>query len=187
MKLHLVLLDRDGVINVDRADSVKSIDECEMIPHAAHAIARLNQAGIKVCVVTNQSVVGRGIITVQELDAIHDYITQELAKADAHLGAILACYDTPDNPTHRRKPNAGMLHEAMQMFDAKPDETIMIGDALTDLQAAASAGVACALVRTGKGMETERCALPETLKLVTVFDDLAQAIDHYLQSASTSR
>ncbi len=183
----LILLDRDGVINIDRPDSVKSVDECVMIAGSAAAIALLNQAGIKVCVITNQSVVGRAIISASQLDAIHHHLKQELAKAGAHLDEILACFDTPDYPTHRRKPNAGMLEEAMQMFDVLPSETLMIGDAVTDLQAAASAGCVRALVRTGKGAITQHNALLKTLEPVALFDDLAHAVDHYLQSAATSR
>lgn len=183
MRLRLVLLDRDGVINTDRPDSVKSVEECMMITGSAAAIARLNQAGINVCVVTNQSVLGRGIITQEQLDTIHEYIKHELAKEGAHLDKILVCGDAPDNPTHRRKPSPGMLIEAMQMFGAAPHETVMIGDALTDLQAAANAGVARALVRTGKGAITEPMVWPETLAPVVVFDDLVHAVDHYLQSA----
>lgn len=187
MKLRLVLLDRDGVINVDRPDSVKSIDECVMIKGSAQAIARLNQAGIPVCVVTNQSVVGRGIISASQLDAIHEYIKHQLAQSGAHLDGILACFDTPENPTHRRKPGAGMLIEAMQMFGAAPHETLMIGDAITDMQAAASAGCARALVRTGKGASVEQQGVSQMFAPLAVFDDLAEAVDHYLQSANASR
>jgi len=147
----LVLLDRDGVINVDRADSVKTCDELVLIDGAAEAIAQLNQQGASVAVVTNQSVVGRGIVSAEALEGIHQHLQQLLRAKGAMLDAIYVCTDHPDHATHRRKPEAGMLQEALQHFSADPARTPMVGDALRDLQAAVAAGCPRYLVLTGKG------------------------------------
>ncbi|MEX2642974.1 MAG: HAD-IIIA family hydrolase [Acetobacterales bacterium] len=180
MSLRLVLLDRDGVLNVDRPKSVRSPEELEMLPGAAAAVARLNRAGVRVAVVTNQSVVGRGLIDAAMLERIHERLSGALATSGAHLDALLSCPDHPDRPTPRRKPGPGMLQEALAAFGAEAAETPMVGDALRDLQAAAAAGCPRILVRTGKGAETEAAGLPEAVRPVACFDDLSAAVDSLL-------
>ena len=176
----LVLLDRDGVINVDRPDSVKRVDELALIPGSAAAIARLNIAGIKVAVVTNQSVVGRGVISPRQLDVIHERLAEMLAGEGARLDALIVCTDPPGAPSQRRKPRPGMLIEALQRFAARPGETPMIGDDLRDLEAAHIAGCPRVLVRTGKGVATQAAGVPATLLPVAVHADLAAAVDALL-------
>ena len=131
--MRLVLLDRDGVLNEDRPQSVRTPGDLVLLPRAAEAVARLNRAGIRVVVVTNQSIVGRGIIDGAMLDRIHDRLRDELARAGARLDAILVAPDAPDAATARRKPGDAMLREAMDRFGAIGGETAMIGDALRDL------------------------------------------------------
>lgn len=174
----LALLDRDGVLNVDRPDSVTSPDELVMIPGAADAVARLNRAGWHTALVSNQSVVGRGVIDDAMLDRIHEKLSAELAAAGARLDAVFVCTDRPDRPTERRKPNPGMLREALDRFAADPETTVMIGDDLRDLEAAARAGCARILVRTGKGAATEAAGWPAALDPVHVADDLTAAVRH---------
>ena len=176
----LALLDRDGVINVDRPDSVKSPDELALIPGSAAAIARLNAADIKVAVVTNQSVVGRGVIPLRQLEAIHGRLTEMLGREGARLDALFVCTDPPGAPSLRRKPRPGMLIEALQRFRAQPGETPMIGDDLRDLEAAQAAGCRRVLVRTGKGAATQAAGIPATLLPVAVHADLAAAVDALL-------
>lgn len=171
----LVLLDRDGVLNADRPDYVKTPGELALLPGAAEAVAALNAAGHRVCVVTNQSAVGRGIVSAAMLEAIHDALRAELARAGARLDALIACTDPPWAATDRRKPGPGMLREAMQRFRTPPADTIMIGDDLRDLQAAAAAGCARILVRTGKGARVQAAGLPATVLPVSVYDDLRAA------------
>src|SRR5262249_49302787 len=132
--MRLVLLDRDGVLNADRPDSVKSPAELVMLPGAAEAVARLNRAGSLVVVCTNQGVVGRGIIDESMLARIHDKLGDELARAGARLDALICCTDHPQRPGPRRKPAPGMLREAMARYRIAPDQTVMIGDALIDLE-----------------------------------------------------
>ncbi|MBM3620260.1 MAG: HAD-IIIA family hydrolase [Alphaproteobacteria bacterium] len=176
----LVLLDRDGVINVDRPDSVKSPDELALIPGSAAAVARLNVAKIRVAVVTNQAVVGRGVISARQLDAIHERLAQMLAREGARLDALFVCTDPPGAPSPRRKPRPGMLIEALRRFSAEPVTTPMIGDALSDLEAAHAAGCPRVLVRTGKGVASQAAGIPATLLPVAVHADLAAAVDALL-------
>ncbi len=176
----LVLLDRDGVLNIDRADSVKSPDELVLISGAAAAVARLNRAGVAAVVVSNQSVVGRGIIDAAMLARIHEKLRSELAAKGAALDAIIVCTDAPDHASERRKPGTGMLREAMATFNADPARTIVIGDALRDLEAAVAVGCPRVLVRTGKGAATEAAGIPANLRPVTVHDDLGGAVEALL-------
>src|SRR5690242_10303009 len=107
----LVLLDRDGVLNEDSDAYIKSPAELHVFAGAPAAVARLNRAAIKVAVVSNQSVVGRGTITLAALDAIHAALTERLAAGGATIDALLFAPDHPDRPSERRKPGPGMLVE----------------------------------------------------------------------------
>ena len=176
----LILLDRDGVINEDRADHVKNPDEFVMIEQSAKAVARLNQAGHKIALVTNQSGIGRGLYDEPMLARIHEKMKDALAKAGGHLDAIFVCPDTPERATDRRKPGPEMLNEAMRQFRISADDCIMIGDAARDLEAAARVNVARILVRTGKGAGTQATGLAPDILPVTVCDDLWDAVDRIL-------
>ncbi len=181
--MRLALLDRDGVLNQDRPDSVKSPGDLVMLPRAAAAVARLNDAGVAVAVVTNQSIVGRGTIDQPTLARIHDRLRSELAREGARLDAILVAPDPPGSPGPRRKPGSEMLDEALRRFGADASATPMIGDALSDLEAAAAAGCRRVLVRTGKGRATQAAGLPEHVLPVAVYEDLWAAVDAYLGAA----
>lgn len=181
MATRLVLLDRDGVLNHDRPDSVKNPDELVMVDGAIEAVARLNRAGIKTAIVTNQANVGRGLITAAMLETIHAKLYAALAAGGASVDALFVAPDAPDKATDRRKPGPGMLLEAMAHFGVSASDTVMIGDAATDIEAARRAGVAFHLVLTGKGTETERGVLPGSIK---VHDDLAVAVAALLGARS---
>lgn len=148
----LVLLDRDGVINCDvGAPGVLSVAQFQLTDHAAVAIGNLKRHGYKVVVVTNQSCVGKGIISRQQLDAIHDFMVQQLLNddADAELDRIYVCTcASKDDP--RCKPNSGMILEAQMDFQVGARDCVLIGDNLTDLHAAASLPLRI-LVATGYG------------------------------------
>ncbi len=174
-------MDRDGVLNIDRPDSVKSPGEFEMLPRAAEAVAQLNRAGIKVAVVTNQSVVGRGIISEDMLARIHLTMHDELAKAGARIDTLLVAPDAPGGNSQRRKPAPGMLREALTRHAASAAMSPMIGDALRDLEASAAAGCPRILVRTGKGAATQAGGLPEAVLPVAVREDLWVAVDAILR------
>ncbi len=180
MGLKLVLLDRDGVLNEDDKDYVRTPDGLVMIPGSAAAVGRLNAAGVKVAVVTNQGGMGRGLMTEAALGEIHDRLRRELAAADAWLDAIYFCPDQPDRPTERRKPAPGMLLEALAEFGADPATTPMIGDALRDMQAGRALGCPRFLVRTGQGEATLSNGLTAEVEPVSIHDDLASVVDTLL-------
>jgi len=182
--MRLFLLDRDGVLNADRPDSVKSPAELVLLPGAAAAVRRLNEAGRLVAVCTNQSVVGRGIIDEAMLARNHEKLRTELAREGARLDALFHCPDHPRQAGPRRKPAPGMLREAMARFRIAPSETVMIGDALIDLEAAATAGCPRILVRSGKGRATQAAGLPAHVLPVAVHEDLAGAVAALLGGAT---
>jgi len=168
----LVCLDRDGVINQDvGSPGVTDAADLRLIPGAATAIAALNASGAHVCIVTNQSAVGKGLLTPTGLQSIHDKLRAELAAAGAWVdGILVACDAAVSGASRRRKPGPGMLEEAMSHFGVGPSRTVFVGDTMTDMQAAAAAGVPRrALVATGYGAAVRRAlaaegvALPATL------------------------
>lgn len=171
------MLDRDGVLTLERGDYVKHPGELQLLPGSAEAVARLNAAGIKTALVTNQSVVGRGIISAEMLARIHEKLRAELAAAGARLDLLLTCTDPPWAASDRRKPGPGMLREAMTHFRAGPHEAVMIGDQLADLRAAQAAQVRAILVRTGKGAEVLASGLPQDIFRIGVYDSLAAAAE----------
>ncbi len=178
----LVLLDRDGVINVDRPDAVKSLDEFRFIEGSLEAIARLTHAGYRLAVVTNQSVVGRGLLSEEGLQQIHDYLVHAAAHAGGIIERVYYCPDHPDRPTQRRKPAPGMVLEALADFEAEAACTPMIGDALRDLQAAHAAGCPYYLVRTGVGEAALVAGLPDEIVPRAICSNLSEAVQHWLQN-----
>lgn len=176
----LVLLDRDGVLNANRDDYVKTPAELAMLPGAAAAVARLNAAGHRVAVCTNQSCIGRGIIGEERLAEIHGRLHTELARAGARLDSLFHAPDPPWAATERRKPGPGMLRQAMARLRRGGEPVVFIGDQLTDLQAAHAAGCARILVRCGHGAEVQARGIPPDLLPVRVFEDLAQAVETLL-------
>ncbi len=176
----IVLLDRDGVVNIEVNGYVTAPNQIELIAGSGEAIARLNRAGIKTALVTNQSAVGRGLIDENTLEQIHAHLGELLAAEAAHLDIVVYCTDPPWAPTARRKPNPGMIWEAARMLDVFPPNAVMIGDDLRDLVAASRAGCRRILVRTGKGVNIERAGVPRHVQPVLVRDNLAAAVDHLL-------
>ncbi len=182
--MRLLLLDRDGVLNEERPGSVKSPAELVMLSGAAAAVAKLNGCGIRVAVVTNQSIVGRGVIDATMLDRIHDEMRQALHQEGGWIDAFFYCPDQPSSATERRKPGPAMLREALQQFGATAAETPIIGDQLIDLEAGAAIGCPRILVRTGHGQMTLAAGLPPHVEPVSVYASLAEAVDaHFAQEA----
>ncbi len=176
--MKLVLLDRDGVINHESGEFVKDPEQWLAIPSSAAAIARLNRADIRVAVCTNQSGVGRGLMTEAHLASVHKTMEVELARAAAHLDGVYYCPHTPDSGCACRKPKAGLLNRAMQTFGVSAADTCFIGDSVRDLQAALAARCLPILVRSGNGQRAETCAA--RLGIANVFDDLSGAVDWIL-------
>jgi D-glycero-D-manno-heptose 1,7-bisphosphate phosphatase len=169
----LIILDRDGVVNRDSEQFIKSPDEWRPIPGSLEAIARLSHAGFRVAVCTNQSGIGRGLFDMATLNAIHNKMHRALALAGGRIDAVFFCPHTGEARCECRKPQPAMLGEAMQRFGAEPATVPCIGDGLRDLQAAEAAGGQPILVLTGKGEKTLReGGFPQR---TVIFPDLAFA------------
>jgi D-glycero-D-manno-heptose 1,7-bisphosphate phosphatase len=168
----VILLDRDGVINRDSTNFVKSVEEFVPLPGAIEAIARLSQAGYRLGVCTNQSGIGRGLLTEAEARRIHDHLLKLVEAGGGTLGPIVYCPHLPDAGCDCRKPKPGMLLRAMAELEADAADTTFVGDSMRDLLAARAAGCAAVLVRSGNGAGTEEEARAEGFG--EVFDDLSE-------------
>lgn len=151
---HFVVLDRDGVINQDSDEFIKSPDEWQPIPGSLEAIALLNQHDYKVVVITNQSGLARGLFDTATLEAIHDKMQIMVQEKGGHIEAIYFCPHGPDNNCQCRKPKPGLFQQFMQDFEVSADNLYCIGDSLRDLQAAEAIHAKPILVMTGKGEKT---------------------------------
>jgi D-glycero-D-manno-heptose 1,7-bisphosphate phosphatase len=174
----LVLLDRDGVINRDAKPGILSVEQFQFLPGAIDAIAALTRAGFTIAICTNQSAVGRHIISQKTLDDIHAHMLAAIRAGGGNIERIYVATDTPEAPTARRKPGPGMLEEALHDFKAHAHLTPMVGDMLRDMEAAHAAGCPRILVRTGKGIHTYERGIPPHLEPVTHVADLAAAAEH---------
>jgi D-glycero-D-manno-heptose 1,7-bisphosphate phosphatase len=150
----LVILDRDGVINVDSDAFIKSPDEWVAIPGSLEAIARLNQAGYRVAIASNQSGIGRGLFDMAELNAMHQKMNRAAAAVGGRIDAVFFCPHTQEDNCDCRKPKPGMMQQIVERFDIDPEGTPVVGDSLRDLQAGAALGFELHLVLTGKGRKT---------------------------------
>jgi D-glycero-D-manno-heptose 1,7-bisphosphate phosphatase len=171
--MKLVILDRDGVINYDSDQFIKSPQEWNPIPGSLEAIASLTQAGFRVVVASNQSGVGRGLFDMATLNAIHAKMHKLVAQAGGRIDAVFFCPHAADSSCACRKPNPGLFQEIGQRLHVDLRGVPAIGDALRDAQAALAVGAKPMLVKTGKGLRTiEGGGLPEN---VPVFEDLREA------------
>jgi D-glycero-D-manno-heptose 1,7-bisphosphate phosphatase len=152
----LIVLDRDGVINHDSEQFIKSPDEWIPIPGSLEAIARLNQAGFRTVVATNQSGIGRGLFDIGMLNAIHNKMHRALAQVGGRIEAVFFCPHSGDSQCECRKPRAGMLQEIGRRFGVDMTGVPALGDSLRDLQAAEVVGAQPMLMLTGKGEKTLR-------------------------------
>jgi D-glycero-D-manno-heptose 1,7-bisphosphate phosphatase len=168
--MKLVILDRDGTINQDSDQYIKSPAEWKPIPGSLQAIARLNQGGWRVVVATNQSGIARGLFDMATLNAIHAEMHRAVMVAGGRIDAIFFCPHAADSGCECRKPKPGLLLEIASRLDVGLAEVPMVGDSLRDLEAAAAAGAKPCLVLTGKGKKTrEAGGLPQRTQ---VFADL---------------
>lgn len=174
MTIRHVILDRDGVLNETAPGSgyVTELDDWHWIPGALDGLALLRSSGIRLSIATNQSAVGRRIMTEDRLAEVHARMTAEAARHGAAIDALMVCPHSPDDRCACRKPQPGLIEQAVAASVFERADTVMIGDDLTDFEASWSAGVNAILVRTGKGRITEA-----TLRAldVAVFDDLITA------------
>jgi D-glycero-D-manno-heptose 1,7-bisphosphate phosphatase len=164
--MKLVILDRDGTINEDRDDFVKSPEEWVPLPGALEAIARLNHAGWHTVLATNQSGLGRGLFDMVMLNAMHVRMNQMLAKHGGRIDAVFFCPHAPEDQCDCRKPLPGLMLQIGERFGVDLKLTPLVGDSLRDLQAGATAGCPTHLVRTGKGALLSDEQLAGVLQLV---------------------
>ena len=188
--MKLIILDRDGTINEDRDDFVKSPDEWVPLPGALEAIARLNHAGWHTVIATNQSGLGRGTFDMATFNAMHAKMNQMLAKQGGRIDAVFFCPHGPDDGCACRKPRAGMLTAIGERYGVALRETYSVGDSLRDLEAAAAAGCAPHLVRTGKGALLDDAALraiKTTVPHAVFHADLASFAQQLIQRERLAR
>ncbi len=176
--MKLVLLDRDGVINVDSPDYIKTPEEWIPIAGSLEAIARLSKAGYTIAVLTNQSGLGRGYFDHEALMLIHEKLLSAVTHAGGDVDLIRYCPHHPDDGCDCRKPKPGLFHAIAKYYDMSLTGIFAVGDSLRDLQAAASAGASPILVRTGNGVKT--LVNPELDKNIPVVDDLGDFVDQLL-------
>ncbi len=176
--MKLVILDRDGVINIDTKQYITTPAQWKPLPGSLEAIARLTQAGYRVALATNQSGVGRGLFDMVSLNAIHATMNKAVNEAGGRIDAIFYCPHAADINCTCRKPAPGMLREISERFSTPLKSVPFVGDSLRDLQTAHIAGALPVLVRTGKGLQTiNEGGLPEGTR---IFDDLAAFVTDWV-------
>lgn len=172
-----VFLDRDGVINEDRDDYVKSWSEVRFIKGARQALKRIHQAGIPIFVITNQAAVGKGIITETTLLDIHTRMVRAIKKAGGSISRFYYCPHHPEARCRCRKPRSGLLKKAARDFNLDLAQCVFVGDALRDIQAGRRLGCQTLLVLTGQGQKTLQKILSgqTTISPNWICNDLASA------------
>lgn len=169
-----LILDRDGVINHDSADYIRSLPDWRPIPSAIAAIARLTGAGFGLAIATNQSGVGRGYLSLETLAAIHTRLLDTVTAAGGHIDTIAVCPHTPTDDCACRKPRPGLLLRLMTDCGFAASDAAMIGDAQRDIEAARAAGMVA--IAVGAAAPTLHVACG-----VAAFTDLAAAADWLLE------
>lgn len=173
-----VFLDRDGVINRNRpsGDYVKSWQEFEFLPGSLRAIARLTHAGFRLLVITNQACIGKGIVTWDTVQQIHELLMQEVARAGGRIEAVLCCPHTPDDSCCCRKPAPGLLRLAEEKYKIDLRQSILVGDSVNDIQTAAAVGMPAIMVLSGLGRNSDLESVPVACRLGLNLAHAAQMI-----------
>lgn len=168
-----VILDRDGLLNLESADGgyVSDWSQWQWIPGAIDGLRMLSSAGVRISICTNQSGVGRGLIERGDLDVVHARMVEDAAGSGGFISAVFVCPHLPDSGCDCRKPAPGLLLRAMAASRVDRCVTVALGDDIRDLEAAKGADVEFALVRTGKGRRTESIIAART---APVFEDLLE-------------
>lgn len=182
--MKLIILDRDGVLNHDRDDFVKSEEEWVPIEGSMDAIAFFKQADYTVVIATNQSGIGRRYFSMQDLNEMHEKMHRLAHEAGGSIDGIWFCPHTDADQCHCRKPKPGMVEDILNRFNTDAESVYLVGDSLRDLQAIDAVGGQPVLVLTGKGKKTLSAGgLPEKTQ---VFDDLL-SFAQYLNQSSTEQ
>ncbi len=178
--MKLIILDRDGVINEDSEDYIKSPDEWIPIPGSIDAIARLNHAGYSVAIASNQSGIARGYFDLETLAAMSVKMCNLLSQHGGRIDAMIFCPHGPKDGCDCRKPKPGMLIEIGNRFKTSLSKVLFVGDNINDIKAAQAAGVKPVLVKTGKGEQTAAMLTDHGFDDVPVYDNLARLADFLL-------
>lgn len=181
----LIILDRDGVINEDSDQYIKSADEWIPLPGSIEAIAALTQAGFPVAVATNQSGIARGYYDETVLEQMHTKMQELLAGQGGQVDYIVWCPHGPDDDCDCRKPQPGMLNNILQHFALQAEDCCFIGDAYRDYQAAAAIGMPFFLLRSGKGEKTLACH-PEVFSTVGTYHSLQGFVRDFLATTGAT-
>lgn len=175
--LRAILLDRDGVINRERADYVKSWQEFEFLPGVLSALRRLAAHTLPILVITNQSGIGRGVIQQETVTTIHTQLCTAVTAAGGRIDAFFVCPHHPAAACSCRKPKPGLLFQAAQQFQFPLEQAVFIGDAMTDFEAARAAGCQSILVKSGRqGADLEHLFVDVMLP-PPIVADLSAAVD----------
>jgi D-glycero-D-manno-heptose 1,7-bisphosphate phosphatase len=179
---HLIL-DRDGVLNQEAPDHgyVLRPEDFKWLPGSLQALVALSAFDLRISVATNQSAVGRGLMTPQELDQVLATMLDQSRAAGARIADVYVCMHAPGDHCDCRKPAPGLLLSALQESGIAAHQTLLVGDDVRDVEAARAAGIAAALVRTGKGRRAAAQLLAHG-EVVPVFDDLAQFADDFAKN-----
>ncbi|HSG17322.1 MAG TPA: HAD-IIIA family hydrolase [Anaerolineae bacterium] len=172
-----VFLDRDGVIIENRANYVRSWSDVSIYPQALSALAKLSHAPYRTVIVTNQSAVGRGLITLNDAEAINERLVQEISRAGGRIDRVYMCPHAPEAGCDCRKPKPGLLLSAQRELSLDMSRSLLIGDALSDLFAGDAACVPqVALVRTGRGATQAQLPAASSLGSLNIYDTLSSAL-----------
>jgi len=151
--MRLIVLDRDGTLNENPEDFLRSPEDWTPIPGALEAVARLNQGGWRVVVATNQSGLGRGLFDVATLNAMHARMHKELAAAGARVEAVFFCPHAPEEGCDCRKPAPGLFQQIARRMKVAPSSVVAAGDSVRDAMAASAAGCEAHLIASGPAAE----------------------------------
>ena len=188
--MNLIILDRDGTINEDRDDFVKSADEWVPLPGALEAIARLNHAGWHTVIATNQSGLGRGLFDMAALTAMHTKMNAALARVGGRIGAVFFCPHAPEDQCNCRKPLPGLFEQIGERYGVELETVPVVGDSVRDLEAAVAVGCPPHMVRTGKGAlmtDAQIAQLKQQIPGLQVHADLAAFAESLIQHERTAR
>jgi D-glycero-D-manno-heptose 1,7-bisphosphate phosphatase len=191
-QMPLIVLDRDGVINEDSDAYIRSLSDWQPIPGSIKAIAALSQAGFTIVVASNQSGLSRGYLGLEDLEAIHDKLCEQVEEEGGQIAGIFYCPHLPQEGCSCRKPATGLLQAIENEVGESPRGAIFIGDSLKDLQAARAYGCQPMLVKTGKGdatasdLEAGELALAD-YQTIPIYRDLAEATHNILQQLPASK
>jgi len=175
-----LFLDRDGVIIENKANYVRSLEDITFLPQALTALALLKHASIKIILVTNQSAVGRGIISLETALEIHNHILQVIRTSGGRVDDTFMCPHAPQDACSCRKPEPGLFLQAADRYHLNLTHSFCVGDAISDLQAAQNAGVGTRiLVQTGRGSDQLKLAEATNLAPFLVFDSLTEVVAHF--------